>query len=139
MVHPVRKFVVRAVGSCLVLASLLTTSLPSSSLASEGRVYVRGHVRSNGSYVMPHYRSSPDRSFWNNWSTRGNVNPYTGQLGTRSYPSYGRSYPSLPSYNYNRVRAYEPYRSYRVPSYSPSYGSLLDDDEAEVEDGDPDE
>jgi hypothetical protein len=60
--------------------------------------YVNGYTRSNGTYVAPHYRSSPDSSYNNNWSTRGNTNPYTGQSGTRSptfndrAPSYGNSY-----------------------------------------------
>lgn len=44
---------------------------------------VRGHTRSNGTYVPPHYRSAPDGSKHNNWSTRGNVNPHTGKAGTR--------------------------------------------------------
>lgn len=44
--------------------------------------YVRGYTRKNGTYVQPHYRSSPDRSKLNNWSTQGNVNPYTGRAGT---------------------------------------------------------
>jgi hypothetical protein len=55
-----------------------------------GRTYVRGHFRKNGSYVAPHYRSSPDGNFYNNWSTYGNINPYTGEVGTRKYPSVKR-------------------------------------------------
>lgn len=47
-------------------------------------VYVNGYYRSNGTYVQPHYRSAPDSSRGNNWSTQGNINPYTGQQGTRS-------------------------------------------------------
>ncbi len=46
-------------------------------------VYVRGYCKSNGIYVAPHYRSNPDGNAWNNWSTQGNVNPYTGRRGTR--------------------------------------------------------
>ena len=48
-------------------------------------VYVKGHYRSNGSYVSPHYRSSPDSSTSNNWSTYGNTNPYTGAMGYNRY------------------------------------------------------
>lgn len=48
-------------------------------------VYVNGYYRSNGTYVQPHYRSDPDGYKWNNWSSRGNVNPYTGKVGTRSW------------------------------------------------------
>lgn len=42
-----------------------------------------------------HLRSNADSSFGNNYSTKGNINPYTGQAGrkTSSYESgsYGRS------------------------------------------------
>ncbi len=51
-------------------------------------VYVRPHVRSNGTFVDGHYRSYPDGNFYNNWSTWPNVNPYTGQRGYRRYPSF---------------------------------------------------
>lgn len=39
--------------------------------------------------MAPHYRSHPDGNFWNNWSTRGNVNPFTGKVGTKDYPNGG--------------------------------------------------
>lgn len=48
---------------------------------------VNGYRRSNGTYVSPHYRSTPDYSKLNNYSTRGNVNPYTGKKGYTT-PSY---------------------------------------------------
>lgn len=47
-------------------------------------VHVRGYRRKNGTYVAPHYRSHPDHSKSNNWSTKGNVNPITGQAGTKN-------------------------------------------------------
>lgn len=47
-----------------------------------GSVSIRGHVRKDGTYVAPHFRSAPDGNFYNNWSTKGNVNPYTGQAAT---------------------------------------------------------
>jgi hypothetical protein len=40
--------------------------------------YVEGYTRRDGTYVAPHYRSTPDSSLSNNWSQPGNVNPYTG-------------------------------------------------------------
>lgn len=54
-------------------------------------VYVHGYFRRNGTYVSPHYRSAPDGNFQNNWSTKGNVDPYTGRSGTRVSPptNYG--------------------------------------------------
>ena len=48
-----------------------------------GSVYVHGHTTKNGTYVAPHHRSAPDASKSNNWSTKGNVNPYTGKKGTK--------------------------------------------------------
>lgn len=51
-----------------------------------GNVSVRGYTRSDGTYVAPHMRSAPDGNFSNNWSTRGNTNPYTGKEGTRDAP-----------------------------------------------------
>ena len=45
-------------------------------------VRVRGYYRKDGTYVRPHYRSNPDGNLLNNWSTTGNINPYTGNRGT---------------------------------------------------------
>ncbi|HTK30699.1 MAG TPA: hypothetical protein VL332_01955 [Candidatus Saccharimonadaceae bacterium] len=57
-----------------------------------GGVYVHGYMRKDGTYVQPHMRSVPDGNFNNNWSTQGNVNPYTGQPGSKTTPphSYGQ-------------------------------------------------
>ena len=44
---------------------------------------VRPHVRKDGTYVEPHRRSTPDARIENNWSTKPNVNPYTGKSGTK--------------------------------------------------------
>lgn len=43
---------------------------------------VNGYYRKNGTYVQPHQRSNADGNPWNNYSTRGNTNPYTGKRGT---------------------------------------------------------
>lgn len=48
-----------------------------------GDVYVRGYKRSDGTYVAPHYRSSPNSTTRDNYSSFGNTNPYTGKSGTR--------------------------------------------------------
>ena len=44
-------------------------------------VYVEGYYRKNGTYVKPHYRSNPDGNIYTNFSTKGNINPYTGKYG----------------------------------------------------------
>ena len=56
--------------------------------------YVRGHLRSNGTYVQGYHRSSPNGTRLDNYSTQGNVNPYTGQSGSR--PAYGSGYQPRP-------------------------------------------
>lgn len=61
------------------------------------QVYVSPYVKKDGTFVQGHYRSSPNSTTLDNYSTRGNVNPYTGQRGTRDpYPS-GSSYGSSSS------------------------------------------
>jgi hypothetical protein len=45
-------------------------------------VHVDGYTRRDGTYVATHHRSSPDRSYNNNYGTAPNINPYTGQQGT---------------------------------------------------------
>jgi hypothetical protein len=98
----------------LLTACLLALSLVSFWPASveAGDVYVNGYYRNDGTYVKPHYRSAPDGNFYNNWSTKGNVNPYTGQTGTRITPpsnyggygtnngTFGSPYGSQPSWDY---------------------------------------
>jgi hypothetical protein len=53
--------------------------------------YVHGYTRANGTYVQPYYRTAPNGTKLDNYSTIGNVNPYTGQAGTvdpYSEPAY---------------------------------------------------
>jgi uncharacterized protein YdeI (BOF family) len=45
---------------------------------------VSGYTRSNGTYVPPSHATNPNNTTTDNYATRGNVNPYTGQTGTRS-------------------------------------------------------
>ena len=61
---------------------------------SIAQVHVNGYYRKNGTYVQPHYRSSPNSTKMDNWSTKGNVNPYTGQVGTKNVYE-------TPNQNYN--------------------------------------
>ena len=76
------------------ILAVAAITLPATASA---QVYVHGYTTKKGTYVAPHYRSSPDSNPYNNYSTRGNVNPYTGQPGTKNpYSSPVSSY-SLPS------------------------------------------
>lgn len=49
---------------------------------AQGSHYVQGYYQTNGTYVAPHYQTNPNGNASDNWITRGNYNPYTGQPGT---------------------------------------------------------
>lgn len=55
---------------------------------------VSGYTRSNGTYVDSYTRTMPNSTNHDNFSTYGNVNPYTETVGSRA-----RDY-STESYNY---------------------------------------
>jgi hypothetical protein len=46
--------------------------------------YVDGYFKRDGTYVPGHYRSSPNSSNWDNYSSQGNRNPYSGSEGSRA-------------------------------------------------------
>jgi len=45
---------------------------------------VQPHISGSGSYVPGHQRTNPNNTQFDNYGTRGNINPYTGQQGTRT-------------------------------------------------------
>ena len=53
--------------------------------AANALVLVDGYFKSNGTYVDSHYRTKPNNTVRDNWSTYGNTNPYTGQKGYKRY------------------------------------------------------
>lgn len=73
-----------------MFVSLAIILVPASVFA---QTHVNGHYRRDGTYVPPHLRTNPNDTRLDNWSTRGNVNPYTGRTGTvdpyRPSTSYG--------------------------------------------------
>lgn len=71
---------------------------------------VDGYTRRDGTYVAPHYRSTPDNSYNNNWSVQGNQNPYTGSYGNRA-PTYNDRSPQ-----YNQ-------QQYGAPMYNSPHGN----------------
>jgi len=44
---------------------------------------VSGYTRHDGTHVAPSHATNPNQTKLDNWSTKGNVNPYTGKEGTR--------------------------------------------------------
>ena len=66
----------------LILLALATLTIAASVIEAQRSKRVKGYVRkSTGTYVAPHRRTVSDRTKHNNYSTKGNVNPYTGKKG----------------------------------------------------------
>lgn len=62
---------------------VMTALLLFASASAMADNYHQGYTRKDGTYVQPHYQTAPDRNPYNNYSTEGNVNPYTGNTGNR--------------------------------------------------------
>jgi hypothetical protein len=99
-----------------------------SSSSSSGEVSVRGYYKSNGTYVAPYTRTSPNGTKNDNWSTVGNTNPYTGRQGTQqgdytnptTYP-----YPSSDSLYEPVQRTYEPVQPQKKCALKTSTGRTI--------------
>ncbi len=51
-------------------------------VSSGGTHSVKGHTTKNGTYIAPHQQTNPNGTQRDNWSSKPNVNPYTGKAGT---------------------------------------------------------
>ena len=68
----------------VVLAFVTTLAVAKGGGHSSGGSHsVSGHTTKNGTYVQPHHATNRDSTKANNWSQKGNVNPYTGKEGTK--------------------------------------------------------
>ncbi len=60
------------------VTSLAMTVRPAN---AQGYHLNNGYTTQQGAYVEPHYQTNPNSTIQDNWSTRGNANPFTGQPG----------------------------------------------------------
>lgn len=119
----------------ILLFAMIAIGMIAHAQVNSNKVYVNGYTKSNGTYVKGHYRTAPNNTINDNYSTKGNTNPYTGKQGTvpretntYSTPSYNSTYKaptstySTPSYNTPTYKA--PTSTYSTPSYTtPKYDS----------------
>lgn len=92
----------RSVIPLLALLFVASEAVAAGKGGTGGTVTVRGHFRKDGTYVAPHQRTAPDGRFQNNWSTVGNYNPYTGEVGKVVTPptrATGTAGGTLPPYH----------------------------------------
>ncbi|HSD07663.1 hypothetical protein [Flavobacterium sp.] len=78
-------------------------------------VYVQGYTRSNGTYVQGYYRTEPNSTRNDNYSTVGNVNPYTGEAGTKQRDGYTTTRTSSSTYS---EPTYTSTSTYSTPTYT---------------------
>jgi hypothetical protein len=78
-----------------IAVATLLSFLAFASFADE---YVNGYFRKDGTYVEGYFKSNPNTTNKDNYSTQGNLNPHTGIEGTRA-PDY-----SSQAYNYGDGR-----------------------------------
>lgn len=103
-------------------APRVTYSIPST--VNYNTTTISGYTRSNGTYVQSHVRTMPNTTNWDNFSTKGNSNPFTGSTGyrARDYSSGAYNYGSGHTihtgsrggqyyYNSNGHKTYVPKRS----------------------------
>jgi hypothetical protein len=55
-----------------------------SSSVNYNSTFVDSYTRSDGTFVQSHYKSMPNDTNWDNYSTIGNINPFTGTEGHRA-------------------------------------------------------
>lgn len=58
----------------------------------QGVVYQSGYFKENGTYVQGHYKTKANNTNHDNYSTRNNVNPYTGTSGSRAQDYSSQAY-----------------------------------------------
>ncbi|WP_204561731.1 hypothetical protein [Azospirillum palustre] len=112
------KAVIGATFISLIMVELLSPriSLARGGGGHGGSVSVHGYTRGNGTYVAPHMRSAPNGTALDNWSTQGNINPYTGEPGHKKPngnvstvdPSYGDSIGIIPHISNVQAPPYVP-------------------------------
>lgn len=82
------------------------------------QVSVHGYYRSDGTYVQPHIRSSPDHNLNNNYSYPGNTNPSTGKVATGNPEIYLKNYHKSNGGSYGDSNNNLPVSDYISPSSS---------------------
>lgn len=62
----------------------LVIALSLLSMSAFAQTKVRPYTKKNGTHVEGHQRTRPNSTEKDNYSSKGNVNPYTGKKGTKT-------------------------------------------------------
>ena len=85
------------------IITLLTFLLWISSSFAQDRVWVKPYVKTNGTCVTGHWRTTPDSSPYNNYSYPGNYNPNTRKITKGSKSAYLNRYYGENKNNYSSI------------------------------------
>ena len=66
-----------------ITSVLLAFLLLAPTVVLSGSHGVKGYIKKDGTYVAPHQQTNPNKTQRDNWSSKPNVNPYTGKEGTK--------------------------------------------------------
>ena len=78
------------------MKKLLIIVVMMSSSLSFADTYVQGYQRNDGTYVQGYMKSESNQYRYDNYSSQGNTNPYTGERGSQR-----NEYSNPPTYNQN--------------------------------------
>lgn len=67
----------------LAITVAAVLAITATAVEAQSTVHVRGYTKSDGTYVAPSERTAPNATKTDNWSSRPNVNPYTGVEGKK--------------------------------------------------------
>jgi len=67
----------------ILLFAFSGSVIAKSTSSGSGTHSVKGHVKKDGTYVQPHHATNPNNTQRDNWSSKPNVNPYSGKPGTK--------------------------------------------------------
>jgi hypothetical protein len=66
-----------------LIAMLLAVSFAAPVYAQQD-VHVNPYQKKDGTQVDQHHRTTPNDTKYDNWSSKGNTNPYTGEKGHKN-------------------------------------------------------
>lgn len=83
-----------------------------------GQIWVDSYYKDSGINVNGHYKTEKNDIIWDNYSTKGNINPYTLKEGTvNPYKNFFE--------NNNKVKDYSIYNDVKVDSYIKTDGTII--------------
>ena len=105
------------------MKTVLALTLMLAASVASAQVHVSGYTKKDGTYVAPHQRSTPNDTTLDNYSTKGNINPYIGKPGTKNPEPSDVYHPTAAPTFYPADRARPSHSTQPVPSLANPYAT----------------